>query len=432
MTAASESSAPAHRPALDRRWPRLLRGLGARLTSTSARFGAPAVDFEVRAVRSRADVARFLDLPRRLRGRSRGWVEPLRVEQASLLDQRRHPFYGRGHRARAEFFLAVDKSTGRAVGRVAAIRVYVPVAGVPPASQVGHFGFFDAVDSPPVARVLLDAACAWLLEQGATLMLGPASPSQNYEYGLLVDGFDEPHRFLLPHNPPYYDALLAGYGLEKARDLFVFSATLNDERIRRKVERDLRQLETSWRERVQDVVVRPIDFGRIEEEARVVARVMSDAFVEHWGYTPFAVEELTATARKLRLLADPNLILIAEHRGKPAGIALAVPDLNGAIGALRCRDTVLELVELLVRAKLRRTKCARCLVLGVANNSGRGARVGLAPYLWLRLYQNLVAGGYSVLDAHWILEDNLPMLRVIERYGGRRDRVYRVYEKYLL
>ena len=36
---------------------------------------------------------------------------------------------------------------------------------------------------------------------GAAEMIGPASASQNYEYGILIEGHDRPHGYLLAYQP---------------------------------------------------------------------------------------------------------------------------------------------------------------------------------------------------------------------------------------
>ena len=44
----------------------------------------------------------------------------------------------------------------------------------------------------------------------------------NDECGLLVDGFETPPTFMMPHNPRYYVTLLERAGFTKAKDLWVY------------------------------------------------------------------------------------------------------------------------------------------------------------------------------------------------------------------
>jgi hypothetical protein len=53
-------------------------------------------------------------------------------------------------------------------------------------------------------------------------MRGPANPSQNYEWGMLVEGFHTPPTFMMTYNKPYYGKLVEGYGFEKSQDMYAF------------------------------------------------------------------------------------------------------------------------------------------------------------------------------------------------------------------
>src|SRR5437773_109649 len=140
----------------------------------------------VRPLQSTREREEFLALPRLLRAGDPVWVEPLRFDQRRLLGAG-HPFYDHGRAAEAQFFLARD-AAGRPVGRIAAIvnHLHNRHAG----AREGFFGFFDSVDDPTVSAALLDAAADWLRQRAITTLLGPASPSHNYGYGLLVEGFE--------------------------------------------------------------------------------------------------------------------------------------------------------------------------------------------------------------------------------------------------
>jgi GNAT superfamily N-acetyltransferase len=70
-----------------------------------------------------------------------------------------------------------------------------------------------------VADGLLAAAETWLRTQGVTAMRGPASPSVNDEYGLLIEGFNHPPAVLMTYNPPYYPSLL-----ERTEEEFLYAA----------------------------------------------------------------------------------------------------------------------------------------------------------------------------------------------------------------
>ena len=153
-----------------------------------------AGDCMVRLVQSKSDMQNFKKLPRQLYARDPFAILPLSTLQDFVLDRERHPFYDHGRGASAEFFLATDTATGRPVGRIAAIIDHrhnqLAKQHDPHHELCGHFGFFDCENSQQVAKKLIHAAADWLRSKGVRQMLGPASPSQSYDFGLLIEGHD--------------------------------------------------------------------------------------------------------------------------------------------------------------------------------------------------------------------------------------------------
>jgi len=58
-----------------------------------------------------------------------------------------------------------------------------------------------------------------------------------------------------------------------------------------------------------------------------------------------------------------------------------------------------------------------------------------AMEIFYRMYAQvgaaLTARGFTGGEVGWILEDNVPMRRIIEAAGGRLRKTYRIYEKSL-
>ena len=140
--------------------------------------------------------------------------------QKELVGYAKHPFQ---QIAEIQTFLAVRD--GEPVGRVAAILNHASNRHFN--EERGYWGFFESVDDPAVAHPLFDAARGWLAERNIKAVRGPVNPSMNYECGLLIDGFEMQPTFLMPYNPPYYQALVESYGWAKTQDLFSYVGTID-------------------------------------------------------------------------------------------------------------------------------------------------------------------------------------------------------------
>ncbi|MEO7653256.1 MAG: N-acetyltransferase, partial [Bryobacteraceae bacterium] len=342
-------------------------------------------------------IGQFIDFPYRHYRNDPYWIAPLRLAQKDLLDTAKHPFY-----RHAEMCCFLARQDGKIVGRVAAIldkNQFEPDAS-------GFFGFFESVDSQPVANALLSAARGWLWARGARVMRGPVSPSTNYECGLLVEGFDSSPFVMMTHNPPYYATLLEKAGLRKSKDLYAYltlAMNVNGEKAARVAERV---------RRTRGVHIRPIRMKEFSAEVDSIWRIYSSAWSQNWGFAPMTKEEFQVMAKDMKSILDPGLALIGEVNDQPVGFALALPDINQALKHAGGRLFPLGLVKILYYQRLIRT--LRVLALGVVDEY-RTAGVAAAFYAALITYAQ--QKGYGNCEFSWVLEDNILMNRSIAALG---------------
>src|SRR4051812_41646835 len=171
--------------------------------------GVPSVD--VRPVRSKSDLMRFIRLPWSIYRNSPQWVAPLIFERKQFLSRKKNPFFTHGE---AELFIAWRGRTP--VGRISAPggRDFDDH----PAPGWGIFGFFECDDDHDAARGLVDAAETWLRERGRGKVVGPFDFTMNDEAGVLIDGFEKKPMVKQPWQHPYYQDLIEGAGFQKAID----------------------------------------------------------------------------------------------------------------------------------------------------------------------------------------------------------------------
>ena len=370
-------------------------------------------DVTVRPVRSKADERRFIDfIYHHYRGYEH-WVAPLRREQRKLIDTRENPFYL--HAAR-ELYLA--ERGGRVVGRIGAIVNHNHNRHH--RDRVGFFGFFECIDDQAVASALFDAARDYLRGRGMDAMRGPASPSVNDGYGLLVEGFAAPPAVMMPYNPPYYAKLLENCGLCKMKDLYAFrgatQTTLDLPKIQRANE--------IFKKR-SGLTYRPLVMKDFPAEIERIKSVYNRAWQGNWGEVPMTDEEFDALAKDLKLVMRPELVVIAETAGGDvAGFGLALPDINLALKENRTGGLLRGLWCLLTRRS--RIDRIRILVCGVLPEY---RRTGAAGVLFYELAARARELGYRRGEAGWILEDNVMMIRGAEAMQGVKDKTYRIYQQ---
>lgn len=384
---------------------------------THADSSAPIV---VRPVETRRDLVRFVELPARLYHDDAAFVPPLTFERLQHLDRRRNPFF---RHADVRFWLA--ERDGRAVGRISAqLDRMVPVAddGV----REGHFGFLDAENSAETFSLLLGAAEAWLRERGVGRVLGPFSLSINDESGLLIDGFETPPFVMMGHAPRYSAPRVEEQGYGKAKDIVAYSYDLAVEPAP-SLTAFLRKARSTG-----VLTFRAMDPPRFDDEISLVVRIFNDAWAGNWGFVPFSNDDLEYLAKTIRPILRAGDVAFGEIEGRPAAMAVCLPNLNEAIADFGGRLLPLNWLKLLWRLKVRGLKTARLPLMGVVREHqgtqlAAALMVGVVDHVraWHR------AHGTEVAELSWILEENRPVRRLIEAMGGRPYKTYRLYRKKL-
>lgn len=374
----------------------------------------PTKTLEILFVDSKDERKRFIEFPYQHYKGDSFWVPPLRMDQKKLIDTKRNPFF-----ENAEIACFVASRDGQPAGRIAAIvdRRYNEFHK----TNTGFFGFFECVDDEAVADLLFRAAEGWLSDKGVSEILGPASPGMMDEIGILIEGFDEHPTIMMPYSKPYYNDLLKRIGLEKAMDLLTFHVdvdTVQDERSNRAIE--------IIKARTPGLSIRKINLRKLNAEIRIIRHIFNSAWSRNWGFIPLSENEFKELAKTLKMAIDPEVAFIAELDGEPVGFSISLPDFNQIFRSMNGRLFPTGIFKLLLgRRKISQVRTALMGVLPEYRGKGVDA------LLHQKLIENGPANGYLAGEMGWVLENNLDMIRVAEKLGARRSKVYRMYRRSL-
>ncbi|MGA2262761.1 MAG: hypothetical protein ABSH28_15170 [Acidobacteriota bacterium] len=364
---------------------------------------------EVRKVETNKELAEFIDLPWTIYQNYPHWVPPLKKEVEKLITPGKHPFWNHAQR---ELYIAL--TNGRIAGRIAAIRDehHDKVHG----EKAGFFGFFETIEDYETAEALFNAARSWCKARGCTFVRGPASPSSNDEYGFLLEGFDKDPAIMMPYNPEYYLRLSERYGFKKAKDLYAFLKMVNSD-IPARIEKIMQRA----RKR-SPFKLRPIDPKNFKKDVEIVKTIYNCAWEKNWGFVPMTDEEMNLTAESMKPFYDPELIIIAELDGKPAGVALTVPNVNEVLKKLNGKMNLWGIIKFL-RHKGKIKGC-RSLVGGCLPEF---RKTGLIAEIFYETARR-ARGRYEWCELSWNLEDNDLINKFEKEIGGEIYKKYRLYE----
>jgi len=373
---------------------------------------------DIRPAETSAAFKQFVELPYRLYAQDPLWVPPLRSAQKKLFT-RQTAFFEHG-----EMELLLACRDGRPVGRIAAIQNHAH--NLHHKDRVGFFGFFEClIDDAEAAVGLVRSAERWLAGRGLTSLRGPVNPSMNAECGLLIEGFDHPPAALMPYNPAAYAGLLESAGLAKCKDLLAYQVIAEKVQGGAGARERLDRMVAIARRRHPEVSVRTINMRDFAAEIPRFMAIFEQARRNNWGYVPISEAELMETARDLKQVIDPDLVLMAVADGEPAGASLAIPNINHGLAAARGSLFPLGFLRFLRAMK----KVHDIRVLGIAALP-RYRHLGIAGLLMLETITRGLPKGYDIAEASWVLEDNVMSNRTIQSaLDPRHYKTYRIYEK---
>lgn len=371
-------------------------------------------NIEIKKVETSSDLITFIKCQWLFYKNDDNWVPPLIMERKTLLNKKKNPFF---LNATAEYFIAYRNN--KIVGRIAAIKNYVHLEHHK--DNAGFWGFFESIDDQQVANALFDTAKKWLKEKGLSRMLGPANPSSNDEWGMLLDGFDDPPRLLMTYNPEYYLKLCMNYGMTKAKDLLAYKLenhkVMGSEKLKRvqQIARDRYQLKISH-----------LNMKDFAKELEKVKYVYNRAWAPNWGFLPMSDKQIDAMAKDLKSLVEPSLVLFGEIDNNIIGFALVMLDYNFIFKQMNGRLLPFNFLKLFTEKK--KIKWARIITLGLIPEQ---QKKGLDAVFYWEIVNRAHALGIDLGEASWILEDNEMMNRGALVMGGEAYKKYRIWQSEL-
>jgi GNAT superfamily N-acetyltransferase len=357
--------------------------------------------------------AAFFNCPFQIYGENSRYISPYKSDLRRFLDHEKNPLF---KKFGARTYFTVHQAD-QVLGRI--------VAHIHTSSNERHslsrsyFGFFDCTDDPLVAKLLLGAAEDWGRKQGCHEIAGNFNLTAMQQMGVVTDGFDSTPYIDQLYTPPQIYRLLETNGYERFFPMTTFEVPLTgfDPHcvLSSKSEALLKDLEIHFEKPQRR------HFSRLMREA---CYVLNEGFNQNPMFVPLSDAEFYFQSKEMLWFMDPNTALVARVDNRPVGVIISLPDLNPLLKESRSRmNWRTPYCFLKHRAQNRRA----CLIFGsvVPNFQVRG----LGSVLLFKILGCLVAAGYKSVGITWIADYNKPMLRLVEKLGGRPMHRLHLYRK---
>lgn len=194
---------------------------------------------------------------------------------------------------------------------------------------IGHY----AVDDAQTSAEILKAACSELARHGCTRAVAPIDGSTWRRYRLITERGSEPLFFLEPDNPDDWPLHFEQLGFTPFANYY---STVNED-IGKPFPLQV----------ATNLTVRTLDIRRMDEELHCLWQLSTKGFAGNFLFTPIDEDEFRAIYQRLLPVVRPELVLIAEVDGKPAGFCFALLDMLQASRGVKIDTYILKTLAVL-------------------------------------------------------------------------------------
>ena len=341
---------------------------------------------EIKEVKTKADMRKFVDFPFRLYKGERNYVPSFRSDEIGMLDPAKNPSL-----ADCSVRCWLAYKDGKLAGRVAGIiqKKYNSISG----RKCIRFSRFDCIDDQSVANALLAEVERYGRAEGMDTMHGPWGFNDQDREGLLTYGFDRRATYATNYNYEYYEKLVRAAGFADESEWLEYDFVIpekTDERIARIADR----LKDKFH--VREVA----DTGPMRKLIPVYGRralaMVNEAYASLDCYVPVEGKIADAVLDQFATVINTRYFsLLVNEKDEVVGMAVMLPSLCEAIQKSKGRMTPLGILRLL-RA-IKRPKELEMALIAVRPDY---QKTGINSLMISRIMSNLISDGIEKVESN--------------------------------
>jgi hypothetical protein len=374
------------------------------------------MDIQIKEVKSRKELHKFIHLPAKIHRGHKNWVPPLYMDEWVYFNPKKNRSF-----SHCDTILLLAFRDRKAVGRIMGIinHRYNETHN----ENHARFCWMECYNAPEVAAALLDAVETWARNKNMEKLVGPLGFSDKDPQGFLIEGFDKPIVIATNCNYPYMVDFIEMNNFMKKIDLVVYRIEIPDK---------LPEIYETLSERaLSRLKLRMVEYSKKSElkpMIKPVLNLVNKTFTDIYGFDQMDDKEMDELAARYMPILDPRFIkCIYNEKDELVAFVLGMPDMSP--GIIRSRGYLLPIGILLILLSARLTKQLD-LFLGAIREDYRNS--GLDALMAIKLAESAKKAGFKSVDSHLELENNFKVRAEMERAGGKIYKKYRIYVKDLI
>lgn len=374
------------------------------------------MDIQIREVKGRQDLKRFIYLPEKIHKGQKNWVHPIYMDEWKYFNSKKNKAF-----SYCETILLLAFRGEEIVGRIMGIinSRYNELKN----EKIARFCYLETWEEREVVHALLSYVEGWARNKGMTRIIGPYGFSDQDPEGFIIEGFENRATIATYYNFEWMPRFVEEEGYSKDIDYFVYKVEVPEEL-------------PEFAKRIYERVKRRGKFEIVEFKKRKelkawiipVLSLMNECYTASniYGYTPLDKKEMEDLANRYLPVIDPRFVKVAMKDNEVVGFIVGIPDMTEGIQKAKGRLFPFGVFKILKAVK--KTKQLD-LLLGAIKDKYRG--LGIDMLMGVKMLQSASEAGLEIMDSHHEMEENVKMRAEMEKMGGKIYKRFRVYQKKL-
>jgi hypothetical protein len=371
---------------------------------------------EIREVAGKKDLKTFLYLPEKIHAGRPNWVPPIIMDDKKYFNPKKNKAF-----TYCDVIMLLAFREGKPVGRIMGIinRRFNEYRG----TKIVRFGYIEAYEDREVVNALVGRIEDWGRKKGLTEIIGPYGFSDQDPEGFIIEGFENRATIATYYNTEWMPGYVADLGYAKDVEYFVYKI---------EIPKEMPELYKKLYERImRRGNFRILEFKKRKELKPWIVPIftlMNECYINNniYGYAPLDEKEMNDLSKRYLPVVDPRFVKAVLHGDELASFIIAMPDMTAGIQKCRGRLFPFGFIHVLRAAK--KTKQLD-LLLGAVKEKYRGC--GLDALMGFKTFESAWEAGYEILDTHHEMEANVRVRAEMERMGGKKYKLFRVFKKAL-
>ena len=374
------------------------------------------MDVNIREVKTRRDLKKFIFLPEKIHANHPNWVHPIYVDEWKYFNPQKNRTF-----SYCDAILLLAFRGEEVVGRIMGI-INVRY-NEHRKEKTARFGYLETWEDEDVIRALLSYVEDWARKKGMTKIIGPYGFSDQDPEGFLIEGFENRATIATYYNFEWMPRFVEELGYSKDVDYFVYKL-------------DVPKIIPEFYRKIYERVQRKGNFEIVEFRKRremkrwvkPILRLMNECYTGSsiYGYAPLDEKEMEDLAKRYLPVLDPRFVKVVKKGDETVSFIVGMPDITEGIQKARGHLLPFGFLKILRAAK--RTKQLD-LLLGAIKEKYRGR--GLDVLMGVKTILSAHEAGLEMIDTHHEMEENVKVRAEMEKMGGKIYKRFRVFQKTL-